>query len=150
MGFETGCLFDFINVEGMFDHALEVSAHQLATGGEHQPIIAQRALGTGGVAIAHLLEIGIDALCRALHEIHSDRVEQPVQRGRHRMDVRLVETRPDAQLCLGRQDSNLHIVAIMLVQQAGRAQGAPYPTETCANYQNMLFHDVLPKTKSIR
>jgi hypothetical protein len=66
------------------------------------------------------------------------------------MDIGLIETRTDAQLRLGRQDADLYIVAIMLVEQACRAECAPYTAKTGADDQDVLFHDVLPKTKSIR
>ncbi len=150
MGFEARCLFDLIDVEGMFEHAFEIGAKQFAARRQDQSVVTQAALGTEYVHVADPFALDVDTARRALYELHAHCIEQSVQPSHHGVDVRLIETRPDAQFRLGRQDSNLHVISIMLVQQAGRAQCAPYSAEASTNNQNLLFHDLLPKTKSIR
>ncbi|MNP06068.1 hypothetical protein D3C76_980390 [compost metagenome] len=147
VGFQTVGFFNLIDIESVFDHALQRWTDNATAGSQHQAIVAQCALRTEGVAIDDLLVLGVDRVRNAFDEFHPDRLEQLAQRRRHGVHVRLVETRTDAQFRLGGKNADLHVVTSMLVQQAGGAQGAPDSTKPCANNQNVLFHRITPEEK---
>lgn len=56
------------------------------------------------------------------------------------MGVRLVEAWAHAQFGLRRQHRYVNVIVTVDIEQTGGAQSGPHATETCANYQDVLFH----------
>ncbi|MNR48982.1 hypothetical protein D3C85_1682990 [compost metagenome] len=56
------------------------------------------------------------------------------------MRIRFIEARTNTQLGLRGQHGDFNVVVSMDIEQAGRTQRRPHATETCADYQNVLFH----------
>ncbi|MNI38247.1 hypothetical protein D3C73_923800 [compost metagenome] len=134
MRFESRGRFDFVHVKGVLDNTWQRSgAVESTAGSQYQSVIAQDTVGAIDVAVADLLVVGIDILGAAFDEFDAHGGEQVSQVRLHGVDIGLVEARTDAQLGLWSQEGDLHVVAVMLVQQTGGAQRAPDSTKPCAN-----------------
>jgi hypothetical protein len=142
MRLEARGVFDLVHIKDMLD-TWHLRAIQAAAGGQHQAVVLDGGGGASRVAVGHLLTVFVDAIHCAFNELHVHRVEQWAQRRHHGVHVGLVETWADAQFRLRGEQADLHVVAVMFVQQAGRAQCAPDTTEPCANNKNVLFHGLL-------
>ncbi|MCY1217526.1 hypothetical protein D9M72_294430 [compost metagenome] len=139
---QAHCRFDLVDIEGMGVQARHIRTHELAAGCQHQAVVVQLGLLPILVDVADGLRLFIDAIGRAHDEADAHRIEQVVQRREHPLHVRLVETRTYPQLWLGRQQGDMHVVTIALVQQASGAQSAPDSSESRTDDQN-VFHGLL-------
>ncbi|MCY1413124.1 hypothetical protein D9M71_285500 [compost metagenome] len=149
MVLQAGGGFDLVHVEGMAGHAGHGRAHELAAAGEDQPVIRQPGRVAAAVAVVDDPRLFVDALGRAADEADADHVEQGVQRRVHVVHLGLVEARADAQFRLRGQQGDVDVPAVVLLQQAGGAQGAPQATESRADDEDVLFavHGDSPETR---
>ncbi|MNH35297.1 hypothetical protein D3C79_959700 [compost metagenome] len=126
----------------MFDPD-HVRAVEYAAAGHGQAVVGHAAFGAAMGAVAHTLAGFVDVERRALHETHTHRLEQRLQRRSHGVHVGLVEPWAHMQFGLRREQRHLDIRTAMQVQLADSAQGAPQAGETCANDQD-VFHRCAP------
>ena len=132
-------LVDVVDVEGVFD-ARQGGASNLAAAGEDQAVEAQGGDLTAGISVIQLAPVDVDLLGAALDEGHAHGAEQVAQRRGHLVHVRLVEARADAQFGLRGEHSDFDVAALVQIEQARGAQGAPHTRETGADDQDALFH----------
>ena len=124
----------------MFDHACGSRDGETAAGGQNEFVVAAHLFGTRCTDVAHAFLHNVDGFCSALDELHADRIKQLTNRCSQLVRIRLIEARTHAQLGLRGQNGHFNVVVTMNVEQTRSAQSCPHATETCADYQDVLFH----------
>ncbi|MNQ70666.1 hypothetical protein D3C85_853100 [compost metagenome] len=138
--FQAYGLFDLVDVERMFRHAGSVRQCEATTGGQNEFVVDADLFIARGIDVANAFLRNVDGLGSALDELHADVIEQLANWSGQLVGIRLVETWTNAQLGLRRQHRHVVVAVAVNVEQTRGAQSGPHATETCADYQNVLFH----------
>ncbi|MNK93046.1 hypothetical protein D3C87_1131900 [compost metagenome] len=138
--FQAHGLLDLVDIERMLSHTRGARHGQTTAGGQNEFVVDGDLFFARRVDVAHTLLRDVDGFGGALDELHTDRIEQFANRSGQLVGIGLVEARTHTQFGLRSQHGHFNVIVTMNVEQTRGAQSGPHATETCADYQNVLFH----------